>query len=35
MWRIIRVGAGVVLLVVIAAAMGFGVLLGILYLLSV
>jgi hypothetical protein len=33
-WRILRVGAGVVLVGVLLVTMGVGVLLGIMYLLS-
>jgi hypothetical protein len=33
-WRIIRIGAGVIVLMILAAAMGLAVLCGMLYLLS-
>jgi hypothetical protein len=33
-WRIIRIGAGVIVLMILAAVMGLAVLCGMLYLLS-
>lgn len=33
-WRILRIGAGVIVLMILAAAMGLAVLCGILYLLT-
>jgi hypothetical protein len=35
LWRVVRIGAGVILLGILFVTMGVGVLLGIMYLLSV